>query len=206
MKDRLLYLLRHGEIDTGGKKRFIGQIDLPLNETGKLQARQLQLEFSGFRVGGIYCSDLQRSRVTAETIAVKHRVQPVIRADLREINLGEWEGMPFDEVRRRFPAEFEQRGREIATYHLPGGESFQDCQDRVVAALEDILAASKGNLIIVGHAGVNRVLLSYMLGMPTENIFRINQDYGCINLIGFERGGFRLKTLNRTSRMVAVLE
>jgi probable phosphoglycerate mutase len=58
------------------------------------------------------------------------------------------------------------------------------------------MSAAKGNILIVGHAGINRLLLCHMLGMPIENLFRFSQDYACINIIVYERGQYCVKLLN----------
>lgn len=200
MAKRLIYLIRHGEIDSDGKKRFIGQTDLPLSEAGLCQARLLQGAIDGLRISGIYCSDLQRSLKTAAIIASKQQIKPVARADLREISLGEWEGRTFEEIRSKYPGEFAKRGEAIATYRPVGGESFLDCSRRVVNAFNDILSSSTGDVLIVGHAGVNRLILSFVLGLPIENIFQFSQEYGCMNLISHEKSGFRLELLNMIAK------
>ena len=64
----------------------------------------------------------------------------VIRKDLREVSMGEWEGCAFGDIAQRFPEEFKARGSDIISYRVPGGESFADCHQRVIAALEDNLA------------------------------------------------------------------
>jgi len=86
--------------------------------------------------------------------------------------------------------EFTQRGREIAAYRPPKGEGFQDCQERVVTALEDVLASSKGNLIILGYAGVNRVLLCHILGMPLENSSASTRTMDALTISGLKREVF----------------
>jgi alpha-ribazole phosphatase len=197
VSERLIYLARHGEIQPPGThKRFIGQTDLALSEEGVRQARRLGQALGGVRLTAIFCSDLQRSLKTAEIIAEWQSVRPQARSDLREIALGEWEGLTFDEVRQRYPQEFQERGRDIAHYRPPGGESFADCHRRAVAVFEEIRASTAGNALVVGHAGVNRVILCHVLGMPLANLFRIGQDYGCLNLICCGDSGYRVKMLN----------
>lgn len=202
MEKRLIYLIRHGAISINGNKRFIGQIDLTLSEEGVNQAKRLKQELSCVRFSNIFCSDLQRSVQTAEIIAEKHNIQPVAYPELREINLGEWEGRTFEEICRKYPEEFKQRGKDIANYRPPGGESFADCGSRVISKLNDILQSTSGNIVIAGHAGMNRVILCHMLGMPVENLFKLGQDYGCLNLIAFGSFGFRLIKLNQVYRVM----
>lgn len=197
MDERLIYLVRHGETESQGEgRRYIGHTDLALSAEGARQTRCLGRELSEVQLSAICCSDLQRSLNTAQAVAEGRNVSIWTRSDLREVNLGEWEGLTFDEARRRYPQEFHRRGVDITEHRPPGGESFTDCSRRAVAAFADILGSTSGNLLIVGHAGVNRVILCYLLGMPLENLFRICQEYCCLNLIGSSDSGFRLRLLN----------
>ncbi len=195
--NRLIYLVRHGEIQTGGGKRFVGQVDLPLTEEGINQAGRLALELSRARLTGIFCSDLIRSLQTGKIIGEKHKINPLAVPELREISLGQWDGLSFEEIKRKYPLEFKKRGQDIANYHPPGGESFADCSTRAVEAFNNIAAKTRGNILIVGHAGVNRSILCHLLGMPLTNVFRIGQDYGCLNVVYQGEPGFQVKLLNR---------
>ena len=199
MEGKTVYLLRHGRIaTTGDQRRYIGQADLPLEPEGVRQAERLRALLGNLDFFVVYCSDLVRSRDTAKIIAgapVKIKVHP----GLREISLGDWEGRTFDEVARCFPDQFEARGRDIAYYRPPGGESFADCSKRAMTAFHQIMTEERERpVIIVGHAGVNRVILSHVLGMPLANLFRINQDFGCINIIQYMGANSRVKAVNLT--------
>ncbi|VBB07796.1 alpha-ribazole phosphatase cobc [Lucifera butyrica] len=196
-ENRLIFLVRHGKIELEDEqRRYIGQLDLPLNEAGVRQARGLQKRLAGANIGTIFCSDLIRSRQTAAILAGDKGIAVIPRKELREIDLGRWEGCKFAEIARHFPNEFKARGADIGYYRVPGGESFADCSRRVVAAFHDILTATEGPILLVGHAGVNRVLLCYMLGIPLANLFRISQDYGCLNMIQCSSYGYQVKLVN----------
>lgn len=204
MEERTVYLLRHGKIKLEDeRRRYIGQLDLPLAEEGARQAERLRKIFAGVALGAVYCSDLSRSRRTAEIIADGKEVAVDCRSELREISLGEWEGCAFADIARRFPGEFKARGADIAYYRVPGGESFADCSKRVVAAFHELLGKAAGDVLIVGHAGVNRLLLCHILGVPVANLFRIGQDYGCVNIIQCTNAGFRLRLANFTGLSAA---
>lgn len=201
MKTEKIYLVRHGEIVNNGNKRYIGQIDIPLNDYGRQQAARLRDELANVPFSRIFCSDLARSISTASIISENHALEPVVLKDLREINMGLWEGLTFQEVRRSYPGEFEKRGADIINYKPPGGESFAQCADRVISTLDDIFATVNGSILIVGHAGVNRIIISRALGLPLENMFRIKQGYGCLNILTSSDLGQRVETLNLTFRI-----
>src|SRR5208337_1578475 len=114
------------------------------------------------------------------------------RQDLREINLGKWEGCTFADIEQRFPEEFRKRGSDIVSYRIPGGESFDNCNKRVLTAFQDILEASTGNILIVGHAGVNRMILCHIMGVPLQDLFKIRQEYGCMNVIQENLAGLQV--------------
>jgi probable phosphoglycerate mutase len=175
---------------------LIGQLDLPLTAWGRMQADQLMEALRDAPLTAILCSDLVRSVGTAEIIAAPHGLDCISRGDLREISLGEWEGRSFEGIRRDQPGEFSERGRDMLHYRTPGGESFLECAFRVIGAFYDILHSTRGDILIVGHAGVNRIILSQALGRSLDELFDIRQDHGCLNMIGFRNQVFEVKLLN----------
>lgn len=141
---------------------------------------------SGTVLKAVYCSDLSRAKKSAEIIAGYHQADPVEMPELRERSFGIWEGMTFTEIRDIYPGEFASWAENPVAYSPPGGESTLGVRDRVIPAFERILAGHKGdNIAIVAHGGVNRVLLCHILGIPLENIFRIEQDHAAVNIIEF---------------------
>lgn len=194
----VLYLVRHGSIISVGGKAFIGQIEAPLSEEGVEQAWGLRKWLEPVQFSRVISSDLLRSQRTSKIIA-GWRSNPIeAMPALREINLGEWEGFSFDEIKERFPEEYAARGRDIEHWRPPHGESFADCLARVSAALTEILAGSRGNVLLVGHAGVNRLILCLALGIPVRNLHGIGQDYGCVNVIEFGADRARVQLMNYT--------
>lgn len=197
---RLIYLIRHGEILIEKQvRRYIGQIDIPLSKEGVRQAQLVQAQLAKQELTAVFCSDLGRSVATAEIIAKPLNLVPTSRRDLREISMGDWEGKAFTEIAQLYPAEYVKRGQKIVNYTIPGGESFAACQTRILAAFTELVNTTTGNILIVGHAGINRILLCHILGMPLENLFRIAQDYGCINIVIAEKNQYHVKLLNGLS-------
>ncbi|MFH0731028.1 MAG: alpha-ribazole phosphatase [Pseudomonadota bacterium] len=194
----MIYLLRHGEIDSEGEKRFIGWTDLPLNEDGVRQARQWRTKLSDTVFERIYCSDLCRTRRTAEIIGEKRGVDIRDTPALREIHLGEFETLRMAEVKDRFPDKWRERGENLFSYRPMGGESFSDLCDRVLPTFDTIAGDAGGNILIVAHAGVNRMILCRVLGMPPEHLFRIGQDYACLNRIDCGAKPYRVTAMNIT--------
>lgn len=194
---RNIYLARHGAIGKPGEgKRYIGQTDLPLSEEGRRQAEALAEKLRGISFSAIFCSDLRRSIDTAQMVGNLQGLNISATPEFREISLGQWEGLAFDAVRRQYPAQYEQRGRDIVHFRPPGGESFLDCARRVIPAFYDAIYSTRGDILIVGHAGVNRILLCQVLGKPMSELFDFEQDYCCVNRIGCGDFSFELESGN----------
>ncbi|MBI5101062.1 MAG: histidine phosphatase family protein [Nitrospirae bacterium] len=138
------------------------------------------------RLDAVYTSDLGRAVKSGEIIAAPHNVIPVSMPELRERNFGVWEGMSFIEIRDQFPGEFDAWAGNPLKFSPVGGESTLEVNERVLDAMGKILSAHRGETIaIVAHGGVNRIVLCHVLGMPLENIFRIEQDHAAVNVIEF---------------------
>ena len=96
-------LVRHGETDWNRDRRFQGHADPGLNDTGRVQALELADELAAERIDAIYASDLARARETAEIIAGRVGAPVVLDRELREIDVGEWQGLTWPEIEQRYP-------------------------------------------------------------------------------------------------------
>ncbi len=191
----MIYLMRHGETNPAGQKRFVGQWDLALSQTGADQARRWRQALSGVAFETVACSDLVRSVHSAEFVSGWPHSRLRIETALREIDLGSWDGKLMADIRKRFARQWQARGSQLETFRPPGGESFADLQARVLPVFLDI-AAGPGNALVVAHAGVNRVILCHILGMPLDDGLNLNQDYACLNRIQYISGALQVVSLN----------
>lgn len=178
-----VYLLRHGVLASDSRDRFVGQIDLPLASDGVLQAKAIGQALRKLNIDAIHCSDLLRSRQTADIIAGNTGIAVESHRNLREVSVGEWEGLSRREVAERFPVQYAARGNDIENYRIPGGESFADCRQRVLSSWNEIIGRNGKSVVIVGHAGGNRLLLCHLLGIPVARMFVLGQDYGRVNIV-----------------------
>ena len=195
-----IYLLRHGAVRSPGSgKRYIGWQDLALSDAGLEQAGMWASYFAGLTLEDIYCSDLVRCRETARIIGARCSLQPQILHELREVCLGAWEGRRFDEIEALHPQAFQERGDHIAEHRPPGGESFRDLHDRVWPVFESVVRRLSGKALMVTHAGVIRVLVCRLLGIPLENLFGIGQAYGALSIVEARSDGYRIQALNLQS-------
>ena len=197
---KTVYLVRHGEITQFSPRRFVGQTDLPLTDLGRGQMEAVARFLTGRGVTRLVSSPLSRCVQSAEIIGTALGLAAESVADLREIALGDWEGLTVDHVRERFPGRYEARGRNLAGFRPPGGESFADLQRRAWPAFEAVVSDCADPLVIVAHGGVNRVVLCRILGMPLEHLLRLGQDYAGINILHADAQGYSLSVLNLPAR------
>ena len=143
-----------------------------------------------------FSNDLSRAEQTCRIIAGDRTKSIEVIPALRGMNLGDWEGFTFREIEQRFPEEYAARGRDMENWRPPGGESFADCRARVMDAFRGILDRARGNILLVGHSGVNRIILCDLLGIAIAKLHNIGQDYGCLNIIDFSRPRMCIKLIN----------
>jgi alpha-ribazole phosphatase/probable phosphoglycerate mutase len=202
MKKTTLYIIRHGKTEGAEERRYKGHIDVPLSEEGLAQVRALAefLKDTGINGSHIYSSDLKRAVQTAEAIRQSLGCGLTIEPRLRERSFGLWEGMTFEEIVRQWPDAFENWRADPLRFHPPEGESTVEVRDRLMQAMEEIIQRHEGQQVfIVAHGGVNRVLLCEFLGLDLRYIFRIEQDFGCINIVDIYEDGLPVvKRINYT--------
>jgi len=178
-----IYLVRHGEIQGAQTRRFIGSTDVPLSEEGMRQGRLLRQHLAHIHFDRVYSSDMTRTLAFACMISnlPENRIHTL--KELCEIDLGTWDGKTFNEIQTCFPEQWRLRGEKIDTFRPPGGESFSDLASRVIPCFENITSGFHSNILIVGHAGVNRVILSHIQGMELNSLFSLPQDYAALTII-----------------------
>jgi len=134
-----LVLIRHGETKWNVEARYQGQADPPLNEQGIAQAHQLAEALVDVGLDVIYTSPLQRAQQTAQLLARQLEIPLWEEPRLMEINQGKWQGLLRSEIEERYPELFERWLTKPWSVTLPAGETLEQVQARVNAALDDIV-------------------------------------------------------------------
>jgi len=185
-----LILIRHGETDWNRRKCFQGQIDVPLNAFGLAQAERLGQRLAGEPVDAMVCSDLARARQTAAPAAALLGLTPSYSAEFREQAFGLLEGLSFDDIRQRHPAEFELWSRHDPDYELPGGaESQRRFHTRVMDAVHALVEQHQGRrLVVVTHGGVLDVVYRAALGQPLHGPRQCDIPNAGFNLVRVNDG------------------
>ena len=195
-----VYLLRHGEtVNTvDGRFRYNGHTDVDVTAQGVAQLEKQAERLKNYPICRVYSSGLIRSIKGAKSVA--RAVSAEIHSDgrLKEIHAGRWEALTVDEVQERFPGEFEDRFADIVNFRIPGGENLLDVRMRSLAAINDLVQRHKGKEIaIVAHGGINRLILCEAMGLDLKHLLRIDQGFGCLNIIDYYDGTSVVKLLNK---------
>jgi probable phosphoglycerate mutase len=158
-----VFLARHGQTDYNLKGRFQGQLPVPLDDTGRAQARELAERAAAYDFTALWCSPLLRARETAD--AIERRLGLTAREDprLMETDAGDWTDLTFAEVQSQAPEQFAAFLAGDPSFAFPGGESFAEQEVRVGAAIDEV---ERGPLpaLVVCHGMVIRAALSARSG------------------------------------------
>jgi alpha-ribazole phosphatase len=193
-----IHLIRHGQVVGHDQKRYNGQTDVALTDLGVEQYHRLKERLADTPLSACYTSDLTRCVTGADIICRQFDIEPVRRSELRELNIGVWEGLVWQEIQSRWPEEWRARLADLVNYRVPQGENLLDVQARVMPVISEVIERHQGQeILVVGHGGVNRVVLLNAIGAPLAGMFNIEQSFGCYNIIDYYADGkVTVKLLN----------
>ncbi len=181
-----LILIRHGEPSTSATGRCYGKLDVGLSEKGRSQIKKTGEFVKKLELAAIYASPRKRASESAKIIARESRNSVDVREDFAEMDFGDFEGRTYESLERDFPEVFRKWMETPTEVEFPNGEGFAAMQERVLAATDEVLKKHGGETVgIVSHGGVNRIVLAHFLRMANADIFRLAQDYACVNIINF---------------------
>ena len=171
MKTTTIDMIRHGE-PVGGR-RYRGQIDDPLSDKGWQQMHAAVGEHKPWDV--IISSSLCRCLDFARQLSERHAIPLQEEPRLREIGFGEWEGKTAADIMQHDAKRLLNFWQSPLEHTPPGAETLHDFATRVIGAYEDILEQHRGkHVLLVGHAGQQRMVIRHVLAMPLEKMFTLN--------------------------------
>ncbi|MBF0508946.1 MAG: alpha-ribazole phosphatase [Deltaproteobacteria bacterium] len=186
MKKTRLILVRHGRVENHATNRINGHIDVGIDELGVKQMHAVSARLEDEAIDYVYCSDLSRCVRGAAIISQDRCLAYLKDNNFRELNMGSWDGLTYQEIQDNYPDELANRLADLVNFRIPGGESLLDLQNRVMPKLHHLLDIHKyQTILLLAHAGVNRIILCQALGLDLCQVFRLGQDYGCINIIDY---------------------
>ncbi|MBI2333407.1 MAG: alpha-ribazole phosphatase [Chloroflexi bacterium] len=223
-----LLLTRHGETDHNLNRRYQGQMDVTLNQTGILQARQLAKRLSTEKIDTVIASDLSR---TVETAKIIQNAQggvtstalsaslaagdggrsnfnpPAIQTDprWRELSFGKWEGLNHKEIEEQWQDEAKAWYTDIVHAVPPEGESLIQLSKRVGEALDDLKSNHKDEtVLLVTHSGVIQTLMCLVLDVDLKRYWQFRVLQASLTVIRFHEAGGVIELFNDCSHLVKV--
>lgn len=198
-----IYLIRHGATIWNAEKRIQGHTDIPLNEIGLEQSRQIAERLRYQKIDAVWSSDLSRARITAEILAEPHGLSVKTTPLLRERRFGDWEGLTQEEIIERGDKHILDAYRAAVVADMPpNAESMESVWNRLSQALEEIISLhTEGQVAVVGHGGSLRVMLCHAMRAPMECVKHIWLDNACLNLVEFNGDRSWVRLMNDTSHL-----
>jgi len=195
-------LVRHGQTDFNLHRRYQGQSDVPMNDTGRAQIAAAANSLGGVRAAALYCSDLGRSHEAASIIGRALGVEPIVAPELRERAFGGIEGLTVEEAQAKFPDAWELWRDHRAAWIPPGGEALAEMWGRMLPFTERLWETHRGQtFIFVGHGGPINAIICHALGAAVEARERIAIGNGSITIIARNASGPTVVLLNDTCHL-----
>lgn len=196
-------LVRHGETEWNAERRLQGQIDIALNPIGLRQARAagawLRREAG---IAALYASDLKRAWVTAECIAEALGLAPRPAPELRERCYGIFQGLTYDEAKRKYPETYAAFERRDPDCDFEIGETLKAMFTRVTARLQTLAAAHAGqSIVVVVHGGVLDIVNRFVRGNPLTTARDFLIPNAGLNWIVQEGGQWRIESWAQTHHL-----
>lgn len=190
-----IFLIRHGETDWNRQFRIQGgSSDTALNAEGKRQAKKLASRLSRSNIQAVYSSPLERALQTAQAIAKRRGLEVIAEPALREIEVGELEGVTTAELGMPFSSYIVHRGVDKK---LPGGESLAELQQRSWGYISRLAEKHKdGDITVITHYFIIMSTICAALNLPLDNITRLRLNTGSISIISFNGTDMRLELYN----------
>jgi len=198
----MIYMVRHGETVLTPMRKFsgVGPLDPKLTEKGLAQAAAVAGAIAKLNPEVLIASPLMRTTQTAAAIAAATGLEINFDEIWYELSFGDWDGLSFEEVKEKFPDEF-QGWLNSTSYAPAGGESYDQAEVRVEEALEKVAALYPGQrVVVVTHNGIIKLAAQIVTGAPTEAVFHIDAAPCSITSISiWPSDGLRaLRSLNET--------
>ena len=187
-----ILLVRHGETEWNRNGQFQGQIDVPLNDNGREQARKAAEFLKDIKLDFAFSSPLLRPKETAEIILQYHpEIKLQLDKDLWEISHGLWEGKFEKEIEELYPGLLQQWKVAPETVQMPSGENLQDVWGRAKVAWERIVKAYDKRPVtgmVVAHDAINKAILAQLFNLPPEHFWNFKQGNGAVTVIDYPNG------------------
>lgn len=172
------FILRHADKESGDFYNVqLRHQDQPISQKGQLQAQKLVSFFLDKPISAIYTSAYRRTGQTIEYVAQAHQLTPIMDERLNEIDNGRIEGLTDEEIREKYPQVWNCFHERSADFRFPQGDTGAEAQKRIVDFLEEKRQQhSSGDIIVVCHDGLSRLLMCYIMNIPVYKRWNFQVD------------------------------
>ena len=199
-----IYLIRHAEAEGNLYRRAQGQYDSTITALGRQQLLALRERFRDVPIDELWSSDLTRARTTALAVQETHpHLALNTTPALREVAIGIWEDVPWGNLDRDWPEEMKCFASDPDRWQVEGSERFPTLTDRMESTLLALTERRPGGTIaVVSHGMAIRALLCRLLGVPSEEVYRVpHGDNTCVAVLEAEDGRLRVRSYNDNSHL-----
>lgn len=195
-----LILVRHALTVDNQKSRLSGHIDSSISEEGKEQIDKITNYLKDFNIDKLYITTSSRTKDTVKKLSELKSIEIIEKESLKEISFGDFEGLTFDEIKDKYPKEFQDMIEKGYEYKYPNGESLIDSYNRVCIELDNIISNNDDRTILIcSHGGTIRNIITYLISNSYKYHWNFKIDNGSVTILEVQDGFTVITAMNNTS-------
>ena len=195
-----LILVRHALTVDNQKSRLSGHIDSSISEEGKEQIDKITNYLKDFDIDKIYTTTSSRTKDTVKKLSELKSIEIIEKESLKEISFGDFERLTFDEIKDKYPKEFQDMIEKGYEYKYPNGESLIDSYNRVCIELDNIISNNDDRTILIcSHGGTIRNIITYLISNSYKYHWNFKIDNGSVTILEIQNGFTVITAMNNTS-------
>lgn len=195
-----LILVRHALTVDNQKSRLSGHIDSSISEEGKEQIDKITNYLKDFDIDKIYTTTSSRTKDTVKKLSELKSIEIIEKESLKEISFGDFEGLTFDEIKDKYPKEFQDMIEKGYEYKYPNVESLIDSYNRVCIELDNIISNNDDRTILIcSHGGTIRNIITYLISNSYKYHWNFKIDNGSVTILEVQDGFTVITAMNNTS-------
>ena len=195
-----LILVRHALTVDNQKSRLSGHIDSSISQEGKEQINKITNYLKDFDIDKIYSTTSSRTKDTVKKLSELKSIEIIEKESLKEISFGDFEGLTFDEIKDKYPKEFQHMIQKGYEYKYPNGESLIDSYNRVCIELDNIISNNDDRTILIcSHGGTIRNIITYLISNSYKYHWNFKIDNGSVTILEVQDGFTVITAMNNTS-------
>ena len=195
-----LILVRHALTVDNQKSRLSGHIDSSISEEGREQIDKITNYLKDFDIDKIYTTTSSRTKDTVKKLSELKSIEIIEKESLKEISFGDFEGLTFDEIKDKYPKEFQDMIENGYEYKYPNGESLIDSYNRVCIELDNIISNNDDRTILIcSHGGTIRNIITYLISNSYKYHWNFKIDNGSVTILEVQDGFTVITAMNNTS-------